>query len=48
MQTNSMDKQTANKTPVNRINYDAYIEEPWEVIGSYLMVSIWTNWFVIR
>ena len=35
MQTNSMDKQTANKTPVNRINYDAYIEEPWEVIGSY-------------
>jgi len=32
MQTNNMDKQIAVK---NAINYSAYIEEPWGVIGSY-------------
>ena len=32
MQTNNMDKQIATK---NAINYGAYIEEPWSVIGSY-------------
>ncbi len=32
MQTNNMDKQIASK---NAIDYGAYIEEPWSVIGSY-------------
>ena len=32
MQTNNMDKQIASE---NAIDYGAYIEEPWSVIGSY-------------